>query len=180
MILKEFYKTDIVPSLQKELGIKNKLAVPTVSLISLSVGIPASNKDAKFFDIVGDTLTRITGQKAIKTQAKKSVAGFKTREGMDVGVRVTLRGKRMWDFLDKLINVTLPRVRDFRGISVKSVDGQGNISIGFREFLPFPEISPDEIEKVHGLEVTIATSTKSREKGLILLKSLGFPFKKDS
>jgi large subunit ribosomal protein L5 len=179
MSLKERYKTEIAPQLAKELGKKNVFEVPTVSCISVSVGIPAANKDQKLFEVVDNALARITGQKAIKTKAKKSISGFKIRQGLEIGMCVTLRGRRMWDFLDKLINVTLPRVRDFRGIPVKSLDRQGNISLGFRECLPFPEVRSDEVEKVHGLEVTIVTSTKDREEGRALLKALGFPFKKD-
>lgn len=179
MSLKERYKTEIAPQLAKALGKKNVFEVPTVSCISVSVGIPATTKDQKLFEVVDNALARITGQKAIKTKAKKSISGFKIRQGLEIGMCVTLRGRRMWDFLDKLINITLPRVRDFRGISVKSLDRQGNISLGFKECLPFPEIRSDEVEKVHGLEVTIVTSTHDREEGRALLKALGFPFKKD-
>lgn len=179
MSLKEKYKIEIMPQLAKKLGKKNVFEVPTVSCISVSVGMPAAAKDQKTFEAVENALARITGQKAVRTKAKKSISGFKIRQGLEVGLRVTLRGKRMWDFLDKLINVTLPRVRDFRGISLKSFDQQGNISVGFRECLPFPEMRSDEVEKVHGLEVSVITSTNDRAESQTLLRALGFPLKKD-
>ena len=176
MTLKERYNKEIATTLKKELDLKNPLSVPHVKSITVSVGLSKGLKDAKFNEIAEQTLTRITGQKPVTTKAKKSVAGFKIREGMIVGMRVTLRGERMWSFLDKLLNVTFPRVRDFRGISKKLIDTSGNISIGFHEFLPFPEISPDEVERVHGLQVTVSTTAKNRESGLALFKALGFPF----
>lgn len=177
MTLKERYTKEIAPALAKELGIKNPLAVPKVTAVTVSLGASHGLKDPKFLDIAESTLTRIAGQKPVRTKAKKSIASFKIRQGMVVGMRVTLRGPRMWHFLEKLLKVTFPRIRDFRGISAKLIDGRGNVSIGFREFLSFPEIRPDEVERVHGLEVTVSTTAKTRERGQILLKALGFPFK---
>ncbi|MEO5927121.1 MAG: 50S ribosomal protein L5 [Patescibacteria group bacterium] len=177
MTIKERYTKEIAPALTKEFGIKNPLAVPKVTAVTLSIGASHGLKDPKFLDIAESTLQRITGQKPVRTKAKKSIASFKIREGMVVGLRVTLRGPRMWHFLEKFLKVTFPRIRDFRGISAKHMDAQGNVSVGFREFLAFPEIRPDEVERVHGLEVTVTTTAKNREKGLALLTALGFPFK---
>ncbi len=174
----EKYKTHATPALLKEFGLKNILQVPRVTKVSLNVGVGKSLKDQNFLASVESSLTRISGQKPVRTRAKKSIAAFKIREGLVVGLSVTLRKKRMFDFLDKLINVALPRVRDFRGLDTKSVDKQGNLTIGFRENLPFPEIKSDEIEHTHGLEVTIATNARSREKGLALFTLMGIPFKK--
>lgn len=179
MNLKEQYKKDVIPALKEEFGIKNILAVPAITRVSVSVGVSAKHKDAKILETAEETLRRITGQKPVRTKAKKSIAGFKIREGNEVGVSVTLRGKRMWDFLTKLTHVTFPRVRDFRGISRKQVDARGNLSIGFKENLPFPEIRPDEVDRLHGLQVTIATSAGDRERGVKLFEGLGFPFKNE-
>lgn len=177
MTLHERFKKEIAPSLATSLKITNTHAVPKVTAITVSVGASAATKDAKFMETAESVLMRITGQRPVKTKAKKSVAGFKVRQGMVVGMRVTLRGPRMWHFLEKLLTVTFPRVRDFRGISAKTIDATGNISIGFREFLMFPEIRPDEVERVHGLEVTVTTTAKNKVRGLALLKALGFPFR---
>lgn len=177
MTIKERYQKEIAPGLAKEFGIKSSLAVPKVTSVTLSIGASHGLKDPKFLDIAESTLTRITGQKPVRTKAKKSIASFKIREGMIVGLRVTLRGPRMWHFLEKFLKVTFPRIRDFRGISPKLIDDRGNISIGFREFLAFPEIRPDEVERVHGLQVTVSTTAKTREKGRALLTALGFPLK---
>lgn len=176
MTLKERYQKKIAPKLAKEFGIANLLAVPKVSAVTVSVGASQGLKDPKFLEVAESVLGRITGQRPVKTKAKKSIASFKIRQGMVVGMRVTLRGPRMWHFLEKLLCVTFPRIRDFRGISSKAVDGCGNVSVGFREFLPFPEIRPDEVERVHGLEVTISTTAGDRAKGISLLRALGFPF----
>jgi len=176
MMIKERYNKEIIPKLQKELGDKNPNAVPRIKKISISVGIPSGQKEAKFLDTVEKTLNRISGQKPVNTLAKKSIAGFKVREGMVVGKRVTLRGERMWSFLEKLLMFTFPRITDFRGISKKNVDANGNLSVGFKEYLPFPEIKPDEVEQVHGLQVTVTTDAGTRERGLKLFTELGFPF----
>ena len=176
MTLQELYRTEVAPSLQKELGITNVHATPKVTKIVVSVGLSQAIKDPKLMDTIEQTLTRITGQKPVKTKAKKSIASFKIREGMVVGMMVTLRGPRMWDFLSKFTRTTLPRIRDFRGISAKVIDQHGNASIGFKENLAFPEIRPDEVERVHGLQVTVTTTAGSAKAGLLLLKGLGFPF----
>ncbi len=175
MTLQERYQQEIRPRLQKELEVKNVLAVPKVTKVVVSVGLSQGLKDAKVLDTVEQTLTRITGQKPAKTKAKKSIANFKIREGMVVGMMVTLRGPRMWDFLSRLINATFPRIRDFRGLSPTTIDARGNLSVGFRENLAFPEIRPDEVERLHGLQVTIATNAGTRKRGEVLLRSLGFP-----
>ena len=177
MTLKERYQKEIRPQLTKELGIKNPMALPKVTAVTVAVGLSQGLKDAKFIDIAESVVTRITGQKPVRTKAKQSISNFKIRKGMVVGMRVTLRGERMWSFLDKLTNVTFPRVRDFRGISSKHIDSTGNVSLGFKEFLPFPEIRPDEVERVHGLQVTVSTTAGNKKNGLTLLKALGFPFK---
>jgi len=165
-----------MPALMKELGIVNLMAAPTIDKITLNVGLSASNKDPKLAETVAATLERISGQKPVETKAKQSIASFKTREGMVVGMKVTLRGMRMYDFLEKFVNVTLPRVRDFRGIPAKSVDKNGNLSVGFKEHIAFPEIRPDEVEKLHGIEVVFTAKAKNREAGVALWKAIGFPF----
>lgn len=176
MTLKERYQKEVVPTLQKELNIKNVHAVPRLTKVIVSVGLSAGNKDPKTLETIERTLTRITGQKPVTTKAKKSIASFKIREGMVVGMMVTLRGQKMWDFLTRLTQVTFPRIRDFRGISDKQIDAKGNISIGFRENLAFPEIRPDEVERVHGLQITVSTTAGTREHGVKLFHTLGFPF----
>jgi large subunit ribosomal protein L5 len=180
MAFQTFYKTEVVPKLKSEFGYNNIHAVPTVSSVILNVGLGAGVKDAKYIETAEKTLTRITGQKPVQTKARKSVSGFKIREGSVVGMKVTLRGKRMWDFLEKLIKVSLPRVRDFRGLSQKAFDGQGNYSIGFKEHIAFPEIRSDEIERIHGLQVTIATSAQTNAESKSLLTHLGLPLKKEA
>lgn len=176
MTLKERYQKEAVPLLTKELGIKNVMALPKVTKVTVSVGLSQGIKDPKVLETVERTLERIAGQKPQKTKARKSIASFKIREGQVVGMMVTLRGPRMWDFLTKLVGVTFPRIRDFRGISPKIIDDRGNLSVGFRENLSFPEIRPDEVERVHGLQITVSTTAETREKGLALFKALGFPF----
>lgn len=164
--------------LMKVLSLSNVNALPRVKKVTVNAGLSRGLKDAKFIDAVESTLTRISGQKPIRTKAKKSISNFKIREGMVVGMMVTLRGTRMEHFLEKLIHVTLPRVRDFQGISQKAVDAQGNLTIGFKEMVAFPEIRSDEVDNLHGLEVTIATNAGTKERGLALFKALGVPFKK--
>ena len=176
-MLREQYDKKIVPALMERFGYKNRMAVPRLKLVSVNVGMSTNLlKDPKIPETVEATLTRITGQKPVKTLAKKSIASFKVRQGQNIGMKVTLRGARMWHFLEKLIHVTLPRVRDFRGISSKLIDKQGNLSLGFKEYIAFPEIRPDEIEKLHGIQVTVSTTAKNREEGLELFKLMGFPF----
>ncbi|MBI4276626.1 50S ribosomal protein L5 [Candidatus Uhrbacteria bacterium] len=177
MSLQQTYTTQIAPRLMTELGLTHALAVPRLRHVSVNVGTGHGLKDPKFNEVVEHTLTRITGQKPVRTLAKKSISNFKIRQGLVVGYQVTLRGQRMYDFVDKLIHVTLPRIRDFRGLDPKSIDARGNLTIGFREHLVFPEIRSDEVEKIHGLEVTLATNAGTKERGYVLLKALGFPFK---
>jgi large subunit ribosomal protein L5 len=176
MTLNERYRSEIRPALAKSLAVGNPMAIPTVTAVTVAVGIPAGSKDAKLAETAESVLARITGQKPVKTKAKISISNFKIRKGMVVGLRVTLRGPRMWSFLEKFLGVTFPRVRDFRGITNKIVDATGNASVGFKEFLPFPEIRPDEVERVHGLQVTVTTTAGTRARGLELFKALGFPF----
>ena len=177
MTLKERYTKEISPALRTELKIANPMAVPKITAVTIGVGLSQGLKDPKFIETAESVLTRITGQKPVKTKAKQSISNFKIRKGMTVGMRVTLRGPRMWHFLDKFLNVTFPRIRDFRGISKDLVDAQGNITIGFREFLAFPEIRPDEVERIHGLQVTVTSTAKTKPNGIALYKALGFPFK---
>lgn len=177
MSLREEYKKDIVSKLKDEFGYTNINAVPTVKSVTLNIGLGPGLKDAKFLETAEKTLTRISGQKPVATKSRKSIAGFKIREGLVVGMKVTLRGTRMWHFLEKLLRVALPRVRDFRGLSTKAFDGRGNYSIGFKEHIAFPEISSDEIEVIHGLQVTISTSAKTDEEAAQLLSHLGLPIK---
>jgi large subunit ribosomal protein L5 len=173
----ERYKKEVIPEMKKIFGYKNDLAVPQLVKAVINVGVGRALKDDKFLDHVTNTLIRITGQKPVMTKAKKSISAFKIRAGMVVGLKVNLRGRRMYDFVDKLINVALPRVRDFRGLEARSIDNRGNLTIGFPEHLVFPEIKSDEVEKLHGLEVVIDTNAKSQQEGLTLFKLLGFPIK---
>ena len=161
-----------------ELSVANRMSVPKVKKVTLNVGLGKGLKDKAYIETVYQTLERIAGQKPVFTKARKSIASFKIREGMDIGVKVTLRGPRMYDFIEKLTVVTFPRVRDFRGIEEKSVDSAGNFNYGFREHIAFPEVSPDEVDRLHGLQVTITTSAKSHEGGVALFEAIGFPFKK--
>lgn len=177
MTLIDKYNKEIVPALTKKFGYKSVTEVPKVQKITLNVGINANRRDAKFLDSVESVLTRISGQKPVKCRARKSVSNFKIREDMVVGMMVTLRGKRMYDFLEKLINVAFPRVRDFRGITIKHIDRSGNLNIGFKEFSPFLEIGIDEVENMHGLEVCLTTSADKKEEGQELFRLFGFPFK---
>lgn len=180
MNLKQQYTKEIAPKLQAQFGLTNVHAVPRLEKIVVNVGLSKGLKDASFIDAAESTLTRITGQKPVKTKAKKSISNFKIREGMVIGMMVTLRAKRMYDFVDKLVKITLPRVRDFRGISTKHIDKNGNLNLGIREHLAFPEIKADEIDKLHGLEIALVTNARDRARGLALFEALGFPFVKDS
>ncbi len=175
--LKDRYIKEVVPALRKELGYRNVMAVPRIDKIVVNMGLGEATQNVKIVDTGSDELGRITGQKPVVRRAKKSIAQFKVRQGMPIGTTVTLRGERMYEFLDRLIGIALPRVRDFRGISPKNVDASGNFSYGFNEYLAFPEIRPDEVERLHGVEVTLTTTAGDRTKGLALLKALGFPFR---
>lgn len=179
MRLKEKYQKQIVPALKEEFGYKNIFLVPKLQKVVLNVGFGKNAKDKDLATNVIKTLEMISGQKAVSTKAKKSIASFKLRQGTVIGAMVTMRGARMYDFIDKLVNVSFPRVRDFRGISDKSVDGRGNLTIGFKEHTAFPEIKVEDINNTHGLEICISTSATTRESGLALFKHLGFPFKKN-
>lgn len=176
MRLHELYKKEIIPKMKSQFGYKSNLAVPALVKAVVNVGVGRSSKDKNFIDNVANNLIRMTGQKPIFTKAKKSISAFKVRQGMIVGVMVTLRGKRMYDFVEKLVRITFPRVRDFRGINEKQVDKQGNLIIGFREHIAFPEIKADEVENIHGLEVCLNTTASNREEGLSLFRLMGFPF----
>ncbi len=178
MKLQELYKKQIISAMKKKFGYKNVLSIPKLNKLVVNVGVGRFSKDKPYIDNVVSSLSRITGQKPVLSKAKKSISAFKVRQGNIIGVMVTLRGKRMYDFVEKLVNITLPRIRDFRGIDEKVVDNQGNLTIGLREHLAFPEIRADEVEKIHGLEVCISNTAKTREEGLELFRLLGFPFKK--
>ncbi|MEI6288283.1 MAG: 50S ribosomal protein L5 [bacterium] len=178
--LHQKYQKEIIPALQEKFELKNYLAVPKIKSISVNIGINARNSDSSVADNAEATLRRITGQKPIRTKAKQAISAFKVRQGQVVGVKVTLRGERMYDFIDKLVNVAIPRIRDFRGLLEKNVDKQGNLTLGFKEHIVFPEIKSDEVEKILGLEVSVATSAKNHEQGLELFRLLGFPFQKKS
>jgi large subunit ribosomal protein L5 len=175
--LKELYREQVVPTLQKDLAYDNVMQVPRLEKIVVNIGLGEALQNAKALDAAVQDVTIITGQKPIMTRARKSIANFKLREGNPIGVKVTLRGSRMWDFLDRLCNVALPRQRDFRGISPDSFDGRGNYSLGLREQLVFPEIDYDSIDKIRGMEITMVTSAQTDEEGYHLLRHLGMPFK---
>lgn len=177
MSLKEYYQKNVIPALQEKFGYRNRMATPSVVKVVLNVGIPAGAKDPKFLESAKETLRTISGQQPVERVARKSISNFKIRAGQTVGLMVTLRGARMYDFLEKLIRLALPRIRDFRGIPASSVDPRGNLTIGLREAVAFPEIKAGELERQHGLEVTVVTNAKTREVGLELLRLMGFPFR---
>jgi large subunit ribosomal protein L5 len=177
--LKENYKAEVVSALKADLELSNVMQVPKVLKVVLNIGVGEAIDNAKALDAAVEDIIAITGQKPIITRAKKSIANFKLREGKSIGTKVTLRGERMWSFLDRLMNVALPRVRDFRGVNPNSFDGRGNYTLGFREQLIFPEIDFDQIDKIRGFEVTIVTSAENDEHGRALLKKLGMPFRSE-
>ena len=174
--LKAKYQAEVAPALMQKFGYKSTMQIPRLEKIVVNVGCSEARENAKVLDAVVNDLTTITGQKAVITHAKKSVANFKLREGMPIGAKVTLRGDRMWEFLDRLFNVALPRVRDFRGISADSFDGRGNYALGIKEQLIFPEIEYDKIDKIRGLDVVICTTAKTDEEAKELLTQIGAPF----
>jgi large subunit ribosomal protein L5 len=178
--LKTHYKEKTVPALAKELGLSNKMAIPKIQKVVVNVGVGKTLKDAKLLEAIIGDIVKITGQAPVKTLAKKSIAGFKIRENQVVGLMVTLRGQRMYDFLEKLVGAALPRVRDFKGISPKSFDGHGNYSLGLREQVVFPETSREHLEHTFGLEVNIQTTAKDDKQARALLTSLGFPFSQEA
>ena len=175
--LKEKYKTVVVPQLEKELGIQNINEVPRLEKIVVNMGVGAAASDHKLLDAAMNDLRIITGQQPCITRAKKSIAGFHIRQGMGIGCKVTLRGDRMWEFLDRLLSTALPRVRDFRGISPKSFDGRGNYSLGITEQLIFPEIEYDKVDRTRGMDITFVTTAPDDDSAFALLDALGFPFK---
>ncbi len=179
MRLRELYKKEIAPKLVAEFGYKSVLAVPKLLKVSINVGVGKMTKDKQFIESVVKDLETISGQKPVLTKAKKSISAFKVRQGEVVGVAVTLRGEKMYDFVEKLVNITFPRVRDFRGLTPTSVDKTGNLSVGFKDHTAFAEIKLEQVEKVHGLEVSLSTNAQTSEEGLALWRALGFPFKKD-
>ncbi len=178
MNLQDTYNQELIKKLQDELKFENVMAVPRLSKIIINVGVKEAVSDKKVIDAVSDQVGAIAGQKPSTRISTKSIANFKLREGMPIGVAVTLRGKRMYEFLEKLIKIVFPRVRDFRGVPLKSFDGRGNYSLGFKEQIVFPEIDYSKIDKIRGLEITITTTAKNDEEGKALLKSLGMPFEK--
>ena len=175
--LKQRYQKDIAPSIAKEFGIKNPMAIPRLEKIVLNMGMGEAIANSKVLDTAVAELTSISGQKPVITKAKKSIASFKLRQGMPIGVMVTLRGDRMYEFFDRLVSVALPRVRDFRGVSPKAFDGRGNYTIGIREQLIFPEIDFNKVDKLRGMNISIVTSARNDEQARALLKSLGMPFR---
>jgi large subunit ribosomal protein L5 len=175
--MKDLYREQVVPALQKELGYENIMEVPRLDKIVVNVGMGEALQNAKSLDAAVQDIMTITGQRPIVTKARRSIASFKLREGNAIGVKVTLRGDRMWDFFDRLCNIALPRQRDFRGISADAFDGRGNYSLGLREQLAFPEINFDKIDKIRGLEVTIVTTAQTDADGYHLLRHLGMPFR---
>lgn len=175
--LKERYQKEVAPAIAKEFGIKNPMAVPRLQKVVLNMGMGEAIANAKILDTAADELRAITGQKPVITKAKKSIASFKLRQGMPIGVMVTLRGDRMYEFLDRLVSIALPRVRDFRGVSPKAFDGRGNYTIGVREQLIFPEIDFNKVEKLRGMNISIITSARNDEQARALLKGLGMPFR---
>ncbi len=178
-ILKERYQKEVVPALMKSLNLENVMQVPRVEKVVVNIGLGEALDNPKALDAAVSDVTQITGQKPVVTKARVSIANFKLREGRSIGVKVTLRGERMWSFLDRLMNVALPRVRDFRGISPNSFDGRGNYTLGLREQLVFPEIEYDKIDKLRGMEIAIVTTARNDDHGRQLLQMLGMPFRKE-
>ena len=174
--LKKKYQEEVAPALMQKFGYKSTMQIPRLDKIVVNVGCSEARENAKVLDAVVSDLTTITGQKAVITKAKKSVANFKLREGMPIGAKVTLRGNKMWEFLDRLFNVALPRVRDFRGISADSFDGRGNYALGIKEQLIFPEIEYDKIDKIRGMDIVMCTTAQTDEEARELLKLIGAPF----
>ncbi|MBN2550613.1 MAG: 50S ribosomal protein L5 [Anaerolineales bacterium] len=178
-MLRERYRNEVAPALMKALNLSNVMEVPRITKVVVNIGLGEALDNAKALDAAVGDMVQITGQKPVITKARKSIAAFKLREGRAIGVRVTLRGERMWSFLDRLINIALPRVRDFRGISPDSFDGRGNYTLGLREQLVFPEIEYDKIDKIRGMEITIVTTARTDDHGRQLLLMLGMPFRKE-
>jgi large subunit ribosomal protein L5 len=178
--LQERYQTDIAPLLFKSFNFKNVMQVPRIEKVVVNIGLGEAMDDPKALEAAVSDLTQIVGQKPVMTKSRKSIAAFKLREGRVIGTKVTLRGERMWSFLDRLMNIALPRVRDFRGVSANAFDGRGNYTLGLRDQLIFPEIDYDKIDKLRGMEVTIVTTAKTDDQARALLQLLGMPFKKEA
>ena len=178
--LKRQYEEDVRPALKEQFEFSSIMQAPRIEKITVNMGVGEAKTNAKALDSAVEELTTITGQRAQITRAKRSIAGFKIREGMPIGAKVTLRGVRMYEFLDRLVSIALPRIRDFRGLSPRSFDGRGNYSIGIREQIIFPEINYDDVQEVRGLDVVITTSASTDEEGLALLRGLGLPFRTES
>jgi large subunit ribosomal protein L5 len=176
--MKEQYQKEVAPALMKALNLENVMQVPRIQKVVVNIGMGEAMDNPKAMDAAVNDVTLITGQKPVVTKAKNSIANFKLREGRTIGVKVTLRGEKMWSFLDRVMNVVLPRVRDFRGVSPDAFDGRGNYTLGLREQLIFPEIEYDKIDKIRGMEITIVTSAKSDDQAAVLLQMLGMPFRK--
>lgn len=176
--MKELYKSEIVPALQKEFGYKNIMQVPKLEKITLNMGVGEAIADKKQIENAVADMEKLAGQKPVVTKARKSVAGFKVREGFPIGCKVTLRGDRMWEFLERLVDIAMPRIRDFRGVSGKSFDGRGNYSMGVKEQIIFPEIEYDKVDKLRGMDITFTTSANTNEEGKALLAAFNFPFRK--
>ena len=175
--LRDKYKNEIAPALAKEFDIKNPMAIPKIEKVVVNMGLGEASANAKILDVAADELRSVTGQKPVITKAKKSIAAFKLRQGMAIGTMVTLRGERMYEFLDRLISVALPRVRDFRGVSAKAFDGRGNYTLGVREQLIFPEIDFNKVDKTRGMNISIVTTAPNDDQARSLLKALGMPFR---
>jgi large subunit ribosomal protein L5 len=175
--LQEFYRTQVVPAMMKTFSYKNEMQVPRVRAVVLNVGMGKATQNAKLLDSAVQELTLISGQRPIVTRARKAIANFKLRKGLAIGAKVTLRGRRMYEFLDRLMTMALPRIRDFKGISPKAFDGRGNYTLGLREQLIFPEIKYDQVQSIHGMDITIVTSAQTNDEGKALLKELGVPFR---
>jgi len=178
-LMKERYINEISPALMKSLGLTNQMQVPRIKKVVINIGLGEAMDNPKALDAAVQDLSAITGQKPVVTKARKSIANFKLREGHAIGTAVTLRGEKMWAFLDRLMNIVLPRVRDFRGVSAESFDGRGNYTLGLREQIIFPEIEYDKVDKVRGMEITIVTTAPSDDQAAALLQMLGMPFRKD-
>jgi large subunit ribosomal protein L5 len=174
--LSEKYRKDVVPALKKEFGIENPMAIPKIEKVVLNMGVGEAIQNVKIVEAAAEELTKIAGQRAVITRARKSIATFKLREGMPIGCRVTLRGSKMYEFLDRLMNIALPRVRDFRGVPTRAFDGRGNYTLGIKDHLVFPEIDPGKVDKSKGLNVTIVTTAGSDDRARVLLRELGMPF----
>ena len=175
--LKSRYKSDVAAALQQQFGYKNRMQIPTLTKVVVNMGVGEAAKDSKLIEGAVRDLTTITGQKPVVTKARKSIANFKLREGQPIGAHVTLRGDRMWEFMDRLLSVSLPRIRDFRGLSPKQFDGSGNYTFGLTEQVVFPEIQQDKLDRVRGMDITIVTSAKNDDEGRALPRALGFPFR---